>query len=297
MKYCVNCRTKYSEEIGICRQCSSIKTIPNAQIANAILSQKYTFSEKCMQFGYPGEKTALILSILIAIIVITFLSTISFGLFFLLIAISLISLVLKHISLRNNNIIVSKTHFSRIYTLSKVAAYRLNIPLPEVYIYNYSDLQAYTIGFYKYGFIVISSEMANKFTNEELLYVIGHEMGHIKKFHTTYLNLIYPAQSNSVQNIIATITRWIFNIWHVKSEYTADQAGLIACQSLKSTITALLKLASGPHIKEEIDINNLEADNTQTSKWSNLFEYLNTHPFISNRIQQLKDFNKSIEYN
>ena len=152
---------------------------------------------------------------------------------------------------------VSKSNFGNIFKLAKIAAYRLKIPLPEIYITEEPQYNAYTMGFYKYGFIVINSSIARDFKPGELLFVIGHEMGHIRKYHTTWLNLLNPAKAGSSRFIFAPIMQIIFNIWSVKAEYTADQAGLIACKDINPAVTTLLKLAGGPNVEKEVDISKI----------------------------------------
>lgn len=192
---------------------------------------------------------------------------------------------------------VSENNFKNIFRLAKVAAYRLKLALPEIYITEDPQYNAYTIGFYKYGFIVINSSMTRDFKLGELLFVIGHEMGHMKKYHTTWLNLINLPKHRSVKFIFAPLTQIIFNVWSVKAEYTADQAGLIACRELKSAIISLLKLAGGSNVEKEVDISKIR--NPQEEKDENLIdviEYLGTHPFTENRIKNLLHFASTLKF-
>ena len=294
MSFCVNCGVEYSKSAGVCLSCCNDQLIPMEIIETELRHHKLVGQQDGEKFGYPGEKMALVLSCLVSSIVVILLGLVSYGLFFVLIAIGLVRLKIRHISLRENNIIASDNQFPKVFTLSKVAAHRLSIPLPEVYVYNQSDLNAYTMGFYNYGFIVISSEMVKYFNPEELLFVIGHEMGHIKKYHTTFLSLLNPAKTGVAQFFITPLMKWIFNIWSVKAEYTADQGGFIACKNIKPAISALLKLAGGPDIGKEVDLEILisRRPNEDKKTWTDILEYLGTHPYVSNRIQQLKDFAK-----
>jgi Zn-dependent protease with chaperone function len=51
----------------------------------------------------------------------------------------------------------------------------------------------------------------------------------------------------------------------------------------------------GWNIEKEVDLGKINNDTKDEEKeaWSTFLEYLGTHPYISNRIQQLKDFNRS----
>jgi len=292
MSYCVNCGNQYDKPSGVCFNCYSDQSTPNEIIDAELLKNKgkSTYTDD-LSFGFPGEKAALILSVVISIIIAIIIGTISFGLFFAILLINLIYLKISHISSQKNMIRVSENSFKNVYKLSKIAAYRLKLPLPEIYITENPQYNAYTMGFYRYGFIVINSSMVKDFNPGELLFVIGHEMGHIKKYHTTWLNLIYPARAGSAKFIFAPIMQIIFNVWSVKAEYTADQAGLIVCKDINSASISLLRLAGGSTIEKEIDISKItNSQDKQEEILSSMIEYLGTHPFIKNRIKQLLNF-------
>jgi Zn-dependent protease with chaperone function len=295
MSYCVNCGKGYDKPSGICPSCCTDQLVPNEIIDSELLrsKNKSSYSEG-LNFGFPGEKAALTLSIIISIAIAVVLGMISFGLFFVFLIISLILLKINHLSSQKNMIRASESNFKNVFKLAKAAAYRLNIPLPEVYITENPQYNAYTMGFYKYGFIVINSSMIRDFKPDELLFVIGHEMGHMKKFHTTWLNLLSPARVGGARFIFAPIMQIIFNVWSVKAEFTADQAGLIACKNINSATISLLKLAGGPEVEKEVDIEKItNAREEQEEILSGMVEYFGTHPFIENRIRQLVTFSSS----
>ena len=104
-----------------------------------------------------------------------------------------------------------------------------------------------------------------------------------------------PARSGGAKFIFAPIMRYIFNVWSVKAEYTADQAGLIACKSLHSAVTAFLKMAGGRNVEKEVDINKIIQPHAEKDEiLSIMAEYLGTHPFIENRIRQLIQLNSAL---
>lgn len=292
MSYCVNCGKEYDKPSGICPICYSDQIIPNEIIDFELpMFKGKSIHPDDLSFGFPGEKAALTLSIISSILIAIILGTVSFGLFFVILLLNLMYLKINHLSSQKNMIHVSENNFKNIFRLAKVAAYRLKFPLPEIYISEDPQYNAYTMGFYKYGFIVINSSMARFFKPGELLFVIGHEMGHMKLYHTTWLNLLYPAKAGSARFIFAPVMQIIFNVWSVKAEYTADQAGLIACKDINYAIISLLKLAGGPDVEKEVDISKItNPQSEQEEKLSDMVEYLGTHPFIENRIKQLFNF-------
>jgi Zn-dependent protease with chaperone function len=298
MRFCVNCGNQYNELAGICPECYSDQLITNEKIEFELSKYKsYSFNSNVLNFRYPGEKAALTLSIVISVIILFIIGAVSFGLFFLILIINLLYLRINHLSFQKNMIRVSDSSFKIIDRLVKVAAFRLQIPLPDVYVTEDPQYNAYTMGFYNYGFIVINSSMVKDFKPSEILFVIGHEMGHMKRYHTTWLNLLQPARAGGTSFIFAPIMKIIFNVWSVKAEYTADQAGLIACRDLTSAVSCLLKLAGGTTVMNEVDISDfLESKENKEDLASGVLEYIGTHPFIKNRIKQLVIFSKTPTY-
>lgn len=296
MRYCVNCFNTYERIAAVCPECKSDQLIPNDFVESKLQQYKITpVSRHDPLFGFPGEKTALVFSIAIVVLIAIVLGTLSIGLFAALLFINIIAVKVSHIKTEKNMIRASEHNFRDIYNLSKIAAFRVKIPLPEIYIMQEPDFNAYTLGIYKYGFIVINSSMIDSFKPEEILFVIGHEMGHMKRYHTTWLNLFYPAKAGGIKLIFAPLMQYIFNIWSVKAEYTADQAGLIACRELRPAILCLLKLSGGPNVEEEVDFAKImNREDEHTDILSSIVEYFSNHPFIENRIKQLIGFSEAM---
>jgi len=297
MSYCVNCGTEYGNPSGICPKCYSDQVVPNEIIDTELSKNKLKPPDPHdLKFGFPGEKGALILSIVISVILAFILGAISLGLFFAILILSLIYLKIRHISSQKNMIRASEDNFKDVFNLAKLAAFRLNLGTPEVYIVQEPQYNAYTMGFYKYGFVVLNSKLVSDFKPSQLMYVIGHELGHIKRYHTTWLSLLNPARAGSAKFVFAPVMRVIFNVWSVKTEYTADQAGLIACKDLDAAIGSLLKIAGGADVEKEVDYSKIARPQGEaTELLSGVVEYLGTHPFIENRINQLKDFSSRME--
>ncbi len=298
MSYCVNCGKEYEKPSGICPTCHLDQRIPEAIIDFELSRRKgRPILPQDLSFGYPGEKAALMLASVISIIVATVLGAISLGLFFVILLISLMHLRIRHLQLKKNALPVSEQSFKTIFRLAKVAAYRLKLPLPDLYVTQDPSYNAYTAGFYRYGFLVLHSALVQDFQPGELLFVIGHELGHMKRYHTTWLTLLEPARAGGSRFLFAPLMHVIFNVWSVKAEYTADQAGLIACDDLPAASTALLKLAGGPQIEKEVDFHRIgHREERGEELLSGLIEYLGTHPFIQNRVRHLAAFASSSQF-
>ena len=167
------------------------------------------------------------------------------------------------------------------------------MPLLPVYIIQDQNYNAYTQGFLSDAWVVLNSGTVEDFTPEELAFVIGHEVAHVKKKHTTWLTLMSPA-SGILSSMISLVMRPIFNLWSLKCEFTADRGGLIATRSIDSAATALVKLSTGAKLVSQVDWKGLLKDyKNQETLSTRLTELLGTHPFPINRIKELWSFSKS----
>src|SRR6266446_2280810 len=185
MSYCANCGTRYEEPASLCSACHLDPRLPEAIIDADIIRENWRGNDP--SFGYPGEAGALVLSAVVATALGVVLGVVSLGLFLVLVALSLITLTLNLATYRRNAIQVGPRSFPTVHRLAKVAAYRLKLRCPEVYVSHDGRYNAHTQGFARNGFIVVNSALVQDFQPAELLFVIGHEMGHIKRFHATWM--------------------------------------------------------------------------------------------------------------
>jgi len=284
MRYCVNCGTPYEKPSPLCPKCHFDQRVPE-ELVDAALAQPPSPST-LPSFQYPGERVALLLSIIASVVVAVLLGVVSLGLFAALVLVSLVDLKVSQIAFRRRMIPVSPQSFPLVHRLSKLAAYRLRLPLPEMYVTQDATYNAHTRGFFRDGFIVLHSQLVEDFEPRELLFVIGHEMGHIKRFHTTWLTLLNPAAGAAARVLLAPVMRLIFNVWSVKAEYTADRGGLIASADLEGAARALLKIAGGAGAAREVSFDEIRQATEEPGILPSLVEYLGDHPFIRNRLTQ-----------
>ncbi len=89
------------------------------------------------------------------------------------------------------------------------------------------------------NYVVISESLLDKLTDDELLFIMGHEISHIS-FHHAVINwiigTIYPEGQK-----MPPIIRNEWNIWTRLAEISADNAGLQLCRDRASAQSALIK--------------------------------------------------------
>src|SRR5207253_4158575 len=78
----------------------------------------------------------------------------------------------------------------RIYKLFKEAADILDMHEPDLFLTSNPTVNAFTFGADR-PFIVLQSALVDLLDEEELMAVMGHELGHIKAGHALYRSIAY----------------------------------------------------------------------------------------------------------
>lgn len=142
--------------------------------------------------------------------------------------------------------------------------------------------------------IVITSELMDRFEEDELRFVIGHEIGHLISDYariSRVINFIYPSLDQ-----LPIIIQNKINFWNKLAELTADRFGYIASPNLDMVISNFFKLASGLN-SNKISFNAsaylAEINDLIDSYQSNPLSFPSTHPINPIRIKALELFSKS----
>ena len=197
---------------------------------------------------------------------------------------------------------VTENQFPKVHKLHKEACAIFNVEkMPELYVAQTPLLNASAIGVNN-PFIVLNSSMVDALDEEELLCVIGHELGHCVSGHVLYKTLLallirfsvyfvnIPIGNISLMAIIAALREW-----DRKSELSADRAGLLVVQNPDVSYKLLMKMAGGPRI-EEMDTNEFFLQAAEYEKGGNIvdsvYKLMNllgrSHPFGVLRLTELK---------
>ncbi len=157
-------------------------------------------------------------------------------------------------------------------------------------------------------FIILNSGTVRLLDEDELAYIVGHEIGHIMSDHVLYktmtailLNLAtmgFPIVGLAARAILVGLLEW-----QRKSELSADRAGLLTVQDPEIALNAMLKLAGGGNDEE----NDLQSYIVQAEEYrvggdvlDQVFKVLNlmaqTHPFYTIRVMELREWIESGDY-
>ena len=102
----------------------------------------------------------------------------------------------------------------------------------------------------KHRRIVMMSGSADLFTDAEMMFVLGHELGHMacghKPYHMLLETFYMPFVNDAAFKAWASIIKLPLMEWYRMSDYTADRMGLLCCQDINAAITTMIKKAGLP---------------------------------------------------
>jgi len=169
---------------------------------------------------------------------------------------------------------VDDRQFPRVHEVFEAAASALDVgELPELYVVSDPEPNAMSIGIDQ-PFVVVTSGLLELMDDEELRFVLGHELGHVLSGHALYTTMLLqlaqlsgglswvPFGDLGLRGVLAGLYEW-----QRKAELSCDRAGLLAGQDLAAAQRVHMKLASGGRI----DLLDPTAFAAQGD------EYLNSH--------------------
>lgn len=170
-------------------------------------------------------------------------------------------------------------------------------PQVEVYVYQDSIFNAACYPPVKDKvLLMLTSSLLEKFTEDELAFVVGHEIGHYLFEHTRYPVQFILGHANASPLDAMRMYAWVRN-----AEVTADRVGMLCCQNFKAAASSFFKLSSGvtgSRLNFELDefvqqLRDLEAEMTKDDDPE---VWYSTHPFSPMRIKALDIYVKGQGY-
>jgi predicted RNA-binding Zn-ribbon protein involved in translation (DUF1610 family) len=185
--------------------------------------------------------------------------------------------------------------------------------VPEVYVSFNIGFNSITSGVDR-TFVMIGSRVVDIFPPDDLLFIIGHELGHIKANHVLYKTVMrfvvefLPVLQSMIPFNIGMLTRPMLLAlaeWDRRSEFTSDRAGLLCCQNLEASTSALAWFSGRLRRRENEYKRDVLADQVQDVKQTNnklarlmlfLNSLQNTHPYAVLRVAELRAWHASGAY-
>lgn len=221
------------------------------------------------------------------------------------------------ITLNANAIRLSQNQGGSIYKKFVKAAKILGLPeasLPQIYLSSELNFNAFSMGVNKY-FIVLYAPLVDSLTEEELLAVIAHELGHIKCRHQLYKSIaemLFSAGEEMLGSVLgiagkiisSTIGSQLYN-WYRAAELSCDRAALLVVQDPLVVASTLSKLAGGSRkILPEINVEGIlqqaqdyEEVDTKVGKFIKfMMRQGQTHPYPIIRVKEIMEWGNSADY-
>lgn len=183
--------------------------------------------------------------------------------------------------IRGNGIRVSEHQFPELMAMANEHSRRLGMDdTPDVFILQSGGvLNAFATRFLGRNFVVLYSDvlaLATQKGEKAVSFVLGHELGHVKRKHMTRRVLLYPSM----------IVPFLGGAYSRACEYTCDNIGN-ALQP-DGSVDGLLVLAAGRELYTQV--NRTEFANqrkTERGFFVVLAELLSTHPNLTKRVAAL----------
>jgi len=218
---------------------------------------------------------------------------------------------------------VSQDQLPDLHRRFRLAGERLGMgELPDLFVYQDAQPNAYTFGVDQY-FVAISTGALELMTDEEVLSILGHELGHVQADHVLFKTaaavfedfVVGPGSGMldgmlKASGLVYASMRLAFGMalktWDRASELTGDRASLLVVRKPHVVLSSLMKLAGGtPKILHQLSVDAFikQAESFEkmrdTNALSKVFVALDTvfrtHPFPVYRAREALDFVQSGE--
>jgi Zn-dependent protease with chaperone function len=294
-RFCVNCGSK-PERFSVCPHCGSDPFVLDADCDRRVRSVGQLQGDQVDDLLDTGkEGRAFIVSLASAIALGVVLTGVTFGLFLLVAVLGLSAYLVHKHHTRAHCMRIGENQMPLVHRLSMTAANRLNLPSIDVFVRQSPDFQAFTTGVGRQAWIVLHSSLIEALSPAELLYVIGHEMGHIKRRHVFWQTLVNPVGGPTVP-LLAPLLQVVFSSWSRAAEFAADRAGLIASRDLEAACGALIKITVGLEAAKGLTHDAfLESFRGQHEAIAAASELMDSHPLMARRVEALLRFWKEFD--
>lgn len=157
--------------------------------------------------------------------------------------------------------------------------------------------------------IILQSGTIDLLTPDELYFMIGHELGHMKCGHKSYhmfTEAMYMPLANSDLKIWMSLVKMPLLNWYRVSDFSADRIGLLCCQDINVALSTMIKMAGLPkkcynqiHIKSFIQ-QAIDFRQNNSGAMERIIKYLSINaaamPWLVMRAGELWDWYSSGEY-
>lgn len=203
-----------------------------------------------------------------------------------------------------------------LYAKLQVACTTLGVDMPDLFVQQSPVVNAFTGGVQR-PVIVLHSSLLERLTDEEVLAVVAHEVGHIHAEHVLYLTAarLIEALANvaiaatpiagAVAQILSGSMRAALLAWARRAELSCDRAALLVTQDADVIGRTMMKLCGGTFaskvnydqfLEQARDFQKNYDEKALDRFWADIIASGLTHPFPVWRVSEILKWVESGEY-
>ena len=192
----------------------------------------------------------------------------------------------------------------------EIACETLGVEIPELFIQQNPIVNAFTGGVEK-PIIVLHSSLIERLTDEEILAVIAHEVGHIHAQHVLYLTaaqlILAVAQiplsslpvAGILKDVLSATMRGALLTWMRRAELSCDRAALLVVQDPDVIGRTMMKLCGGTlaarvdydlFLEQARDFQKTYDEKWIDKIWADIINAGMSHPFPVWRVSEILDW-------
>src|SRR5436190_10517609 len=203
-----------------------------------------------------------------------------------------------------------------LYAKLQIACTTLGVDMPELFVQQSPIVNAFTGGVER-PIIVLYSQLLERLTDEEVLAVVAHEVGHIHAEHVLYLTaarlIEFLATAAVLASPLAFIVKELLTLsmraallaWARRAELSCDRAALLVTQDANVIGRTMMKMAGGTFASkvdyEQFLIQARDFQKNYDEKaldrfWADVINSGLSHPFPVWRVSEILQWVESGEY-
>ncbi|MCU1266630.1 MAG: Zn-dependent protease with chaperone function [Acidobacteria bacterium] len=203
-----------------------------------------------------------------------------------------------------------------LYAKLQIACTTLGVDMPELFVQQSPIVNAFTGGVER-PVIVLYSQLLERLTDEEVLAVVAHEVGHIHAEHVLYLTaarlIEFLATAAVLASPLAYIVKELLTLtmraallaWARRAELSCDRAALLVTQDANVIGRTMMKMAGGTFASkvdyEQFLVQARDFQKTYDEKaldrfWADVVTAGLSHPFPVWRVSEILKWVESGEY-
>src|SRR3982750_1416903 len=203
-----------------------------------------------------------------------------------------------------------------LYAKLQIACTTLGVDMPELFVQQSPVVNAFTGGVER-PIIVLHSSLIERLTDEEVLAVVAHEVGHIHAEHVLYLTaarlleaLATAALASApiaaiVTQIVTGTMRAALLAWARRAELSCDRAALLVTQDPHVIGRTMMKLCGGTFaskvdyeqfLEQARDFQKNYDEKALDRFWADIISSGMTHPFPVWRVSEILKWVDSGDY-